>query len=119
MELNDKDIFSKIRDKKSEINIIYKNKYVTAFKYIYTDDSINILIILNKKFVTLNDITEKEYVIYINNLFLAVTEINKHNNIDKNDYELILNINKNGCQEILYIHIHLLNKLKLMKIKIN
>ena len=31
MELNDKDIFSKIRDKKSEINIIYKNKYVTAF----------------------------------------------------------------------------------------
>ena len=43
-------------------NIIYKDKYVTAFKDKYPDTPVHILIIPNRKIVTLSDITEDDAV---------------------------------------------------------
>ena len=46
-----KNIFEQIRDGEASADIVFKNEYVTAFKDIYPDAPVHILIIPNKKIV--------------------------------------------------------------------
>ena len=110
-----KDIFSQIRDNESPADIVFKNEYVTAFKDISPITPVHIIIIPNTKYATLNDINE-ESVPYLGNMLLAASKIAKQSNIAEDGYRIILNCNKNGGQDVYYIHIHLLGGCKLGRI---
>ena len=58
----EKNIFEQIRDGDAKSDIVYKDEYVTAFHDIDPSAPIHILIIPNKKIVTLNDITEEDSI---------------------------------------------------------
>jgi histidine triad (HIT) family protein len=103
----EKNIFEKIRDKEAPANIVYQDEYITAFEDIYPDAPIHILIIPNKKIVSLNDINEED-TIYLSKILLQF-------NIDESGYRLITNCNKDGGQEIDYLHFHLVGGVRLGK----
>ena len=108
----EKNIFEKIRDGEVESTIYFKNKYVTAFKDIYPNAPIHILIIPNKMIKSLNEIEEEDRI-YLSQILLTAKKWAKEFNINESGYRLISNCNKNGGQEIDYLHFHLVGGLPL------
>jgi histidine triad (HIT) family protein len=102
----EKNIFAKIRDGEASADIILKNDYITAFKDIDPSAPHHIIIIPNKEIKTLNDV-KKEDANMLGHLFLAARDIAKELGIDESGYRLIMNCNKDGGQEVFYIHFHL------------
>jgi len=86
----ERNIFEKIRDDESPCELVYKDKYVTAFNDIHPDAPAHILIIPNKK-------------------------IAKELELDKTGYRLITNCGKDGGQEVDYLHFHLVGGVPLGK----
>ena len=99
----EKNIFEKIRDREAPSDIVYCDEYVTAFKDIYPDAPVHILIIPNKKIKSLNEI-EEEDSIYLSKIMLTAKNLAKQFNIDESGYRLITNCGKDGGQEIDYLH---------------
>ena len=109
-----KNIFEKIRDGEEKSDIVFKDDYITAFKDIDPNAPVHILIIPNKKIVSLNDIEEKDSS-YLSNILLGAKKIAKQFNIDQTGYRLITNCGSDGGQEVQYLHFHLVGGLKLGK----
>ena len=113
----EKNIFAKIRDgdKECPADIILKNEYITAFKDIEPSAPFHIIIIPNKEIKTINDIKDED-VNMLGHLFLAARDIAKIYEINESGYRLIMNCNKDGGQEIFYIHFHFVGGCPLGKI---
>ena len=75
---------------------------------------IHILIIPNKKIMSLNEIQEEDSI-YLSKILLGAKNIAKQFNIDETGYRLITNCGSDGGQEIDYLHFHLVGGLKLGK----
>ncbi len=88
MDIMDKNIFEKIRDGESDADIVYTNQYITAFTDIDPYAPVHILIIPNRKIVSLNEIEEGD-VDYLSQLLLGAKHIAKQFNIDESGYRLI------------------------------
>tara|TARA_B100000424_G_scaffold241028_1_gene208875 strand:- start:3237 stop:3632 length:396 start_codon:yes stop_codon:yes gene_type:complete len=110
----EKNIFEQIRDGDAKSDIVYKDEYVTAFHDIDPSAPIHILIIPNKKIETLNDITEEDSI-YLSKILISAKNIAKQFKIDNTGYRLITNCNKDGGQEIEYLHFHLVGGVRLGK----
>ena len=110
----EKNIFEKIRDNEAPAEIIYRNKYVTAFTDIYPSAPVHLLIIPNKMIKSLNDI-EEEDSIYLSEILLVAKKLAKDYGIADSGYRLITNCNSDGGQEINYLHFHLVGGVKLGK----
>lgn len=111
---SEKNIFEKIRDEEAPCELVYKDKYVTAFNDIQPDAPVHILIIPNKKINSLNDITEDDCD-YLSIMLLIAKKIAKDLGIDETGYRLITNCGKDGGQEIDYLHFHLVGGVPLGK----
>lgn len=109
-----KNIFEQIRDGEASANIVYKDKYVTAFKDKFPDTPVHILIIPNRKIVTLSDIKEDDAV-YMSKIMICASNIAKEYNLHESGFRLITNSGKNGGQEVQYLHFHLVGGCKLGK----
>lgn len=107
-----KNIFESIRDREIFADIVYSNKYITAFKDIDPCAPIHIIIIPNKKFTNLDEVSEKDSI-YLSEILFAANIIAKQLNIHNSGYRLINNCNKDGGQEIKYLHFHLVGGLPL------
>ena len=108
----EKNIFEKIRDGESPANIVYKDEYVTAFDDIRKSAPVHILLIPNKMIKSLNNI-EEEDSIYLSKILLIAKDLAKKYNINESGYRLITNCEKDGGQEIPYLHFHLVGGLPL------
>lgn len=100
-------IFEKIINKKIFTDIIYQDELVTAFYDIKPQAPLHILIIPNIKIKNTNDILKKDEII-LGRMVRVASKLAKKNKIDQSGYRLIINCNKNGGQEIYYMHMHLL-----------
>ncbi len=110
----EKNIFEKIRDGEEKSEIVYKDDYITAFNDISPDAPVHVLIIPNKKIKSLNEIDEDDGI-YLSKILLGAKNIAKQFKIDESGYRLITNCNKDGGQEIDYLHFHLVGGVKLGK----
>ncbi len=102
-----KNIFIDIIKGKLKVDFIYKDKYVIAFNDIKPLSPIHIIIIPRKYIKNMNYINSNN-VFILSKMLLVVNKLVKYNNIDKKGYRIIINCNKDGGQEIDYLHIHLL-----------
>ena len=105
-------IFQKIIHKKISANIVYQDKKVTAFKDIQPKAPVHILIIPNDFIKSSNEINKKNKHI-LGHMFYIAVQIAKKEKISQEGYKIIINCNKNGGQEINYLHMHLLGGEKL------
>ena len=105
-------LFENIRDKKEPANIIYQDEFITAFDDKYPVAPVHILIIPNKKIKSLDNLTEQDEI-YMGKILLGASKLAKIKNINESGYRLITNCNKDGGQEIDYLHFHLVGGLPL------
>ncbi|QCI24992.1 histidine triad nucleotide-binding protein [Buchnera aphidicola (Rhopalosiphum padi)] len=105
-------IFKKIINKETSTKIVYQDEIVTAFEDISPKAPIHILIIPNTFIKTSNDINEKNKNIFAHMFYIAV-KVAKDKKISEDGYKIIINCNKNGGQEINYLHMHLVGGEKL------
>ncbi len=106
MNINN-NIFSKILNNEIKSDIIYKNKYITAFNDIKPQAPIHIIVIPNIYIKNINNIN-KSNIYILSKMLLACRKIAKFKNINKSGYRLIINCNKDSGQEINYLHIHII-----------
>lgn len=100
-------VFEDIRDGYAPANIVYQDKYVTAFDDKFPEAPVHILIIPNKLIPSLDDISSEDEI-YMSRILLSASQIAKEKGINKSGYRLITNCNKDGGQEIEYLHFHLI-----------
>lgn len=100
-------IFSKIISGEIPSDIVYRDDLVTAFRDINPSAPVHILIVPNKEIATVNDLTEDDERI-AGRLFLAARRIAEQEGIAESGYRLIVNVNRDGGQEIYHLHMHLL-----------
>lgn len=100
-------IFSKIISGEIPSNIVYRDDLVTAFRDINPSAPVHILIVPNKEIATVNDLTEDDERV-AGRLFLAARRIAEQEGIAESGYRLIVNVNRDGGQEIYHLHMHLL-----------
>lgn len=108
-------IFEKIIKKELPADIIYQDKYVTAFKDIKPLAPKHFIIVTNIFIKNVNHISygHEKYII---KMFIAASKIAKKEKFKKDGYRLVINCNKHGRQEIYHLHMHLLGGKKLSSI---
>jgi len=111
----DNSIFEKIIQKKVPANIIYQDENITAFEDIKPKAPVHILIVPNFFIPSSNDVNNENKHILADMFYVAVN-IAKQKKISQEGYRIIINCNKNGGQEINYLHMHLLGGKKLSSI---
>ena len=112
--LNEKNIFEKIRDGEAQATLVYQDEWVTGFLDIQPDAPVHILLIPNKKIVSLQDL-EEEDAHYIAKITLVAQKLAVKHEIAESGYRLITNCGSDGGQEIPYLHFHLVGGVKLGK----
>lgn len=100
-------IFSKIIAKEIPADIVYEDDLVLAFKDINPQAPVHILIIPKKEISTVNDVTAEDEAA-LGRLFVVAAKIAKEQEIDESGYRLMVNVNKDGGQEVFHLHMHLL-----------
>jgi histidine triad (HIT) family protein len=100
-------IFSRIIAKEIPANIVYEDDLVLAFKDITPQAPTHILIIPKKEIPTLNDVTAEDETT-LGHLFIVAAKIAKEQGIDESGYRIMVNVNKDGGQEVFHLHMHLL-----------
>ena len=105
-------LFENIRDGKEPANIIYQDEFITAFDDKYPSAPVHILIIPNKKIKSLDNLTAEDEI-YMGKILLGASKLAKLKNIHESGYRLITNCNKDGGQEIDYLHFHLVGGIPL------
>ncbi len=105
--MDKKTIFSQIINKKIKVDLIYQDKYVTAFYDKVPLAPCHILIIPNIYIKNMNKVTYK-HIYILGKLLLVASLIAKEKNLSKDGYRIIINCKKYGGQIVEYLHLHLL-----------
>jgi len=105
-------LFENIRDGIEPANMIYQDEYITAFDDKFPVAPVHVLIIPNKMIKSIDDISDEDEI-YLGKILLGASKIAKIKNINESGYRLITNCNKDGGQEIDYLHFHLVGGLPL------
>lgn len=100
-------IFAKIVSGKAPADIVYQDELVTAFWDIGKRAPVHILIVPNRSIPTVNDIQPEDEVA-LGRMFSAAAKIAHDFGIAESGYRLIVNVNRDGGQEIYHLHMHLI-----------
>lgn len=100
-------IFTKIINREIPSDIVYEDDLVIAFRDINPQAPVHVLVVPKKEIPTVNDVTEADEQA-LGRLFVAAAKIAKDNDIDESGYRLMVNVNKDGGQEVFHIHMHIL-----------
>jgi len=100
-------IFKKIIDKEIPADIVYEDELVLAFKDIAPQAPVHIVIIPKKEIPTVNDVTAEDEAT-LGRLLIAAAKIAKEQGIDESGYRLMVNVNKDGGQEVFHLHMHIM-----------
>ena len=111
---SEKNIFEKIRDLEAQATIVFQNKWVTAFQDIEPDAPVHILLIPNKKIVSIAELEEEDSH-YLAKIMMVAKNLAIRLKIADTGYRLITNCGSDGGQEIPYLHFHLVGGVKLGK----
>lgn len=100
-------IFAKIIRGEAQADIVYQDDLVTAFRDIAPKAPVHILIVPNKAIPTANDVSAEDEVA-LGRLFTVAAKLAKEMGIAESGYRLMVNVNRDGGQEVYHLHMHLL-----------
>jgi histidine triad (HIT) family protein len=100
-------IFCKIISGEIPGQIVYKDDLVTAFNDINPAAPTHILVVPNKHFVSINDITQQDEAL-MGHLMLTVKNIAALQGISEKGYRLIINTGQAANQVVQHLHLHIL-----------
>ena len=101
------DLFLKIIEREIPSDIVYENERVLAFRDIDPQAPVHILIIPKRRIPTINDLADDDAGL-MGEMVLAARDIARDEGLSENGYRLVFNCNRDGCQSVYHIHLHLL-----------
>lgn len=100
-------IFSKIIRKELPADMLYQDELVTAFRDINPSSPTHILIIPNNVIPTVNDCAPEDEMA-LGRMFTVARKLAAEEGIDDSGYRLVVNCGRDGHQEVMHLHMHLL-----------
>ena len=100
-------IFARIIAREAPADIVYQDKYVTAFKDIRPLAPVHILIVPNKEIPTVDDVTPDDEPM-LGRMFTVARKIARDLGIAERGYRLLVNCRDDAGQEVYHLHMHLL-----------
>jgi histidine triad (HIT) family protein len=100
-------LFCNIIDKTIPARIVYEDEKLMAFDDINPQAPHHILLIPKKHIPTINEAGPEDALV-LGELLIQAKKLAASLNIDKSGYRLVFNVNKEGCQEVYHIHLHLI-----------
>lgn len=100
-------IFCKIIKKEIPADIIFETPEVLAFKDLNPQAPIHFLVIPKKHISTINDLTPEDADI-IGKMLLETANYAKRENFAESGYRTVFNCNKDACQSVFHIHLHVM-----------
>ena len=100
-------LFCKIADGKIPSNRVYEDEEILAFYDINPAAPIHILVIPKKHITSLAHI-EKEDEAIIGKIYGVINKISEEKGFKDDGYRVIVNCGKNGGQEVMHLHFHIL-----------
>jgi histidine triad (HIT) family protein len=104
--MSEETVFAKIVRGAAPADIVYQDDLVTAFWDIGRRAPVHILIVPNKSIRTVNDVTAEDEPA-LGRMFTVAAQIAKEHDIDESGYRLIVNVNRDGGQDVYHMHMHL------------
>lgn len=102
-------VFCKIINKEIKAKILYESDDVLAFKDIHPLAPIHILIIPKKHIEGINYLGEtEEEILLAGKMIIAAKNLAEKAGIGKKGYKLLFRVGRDGGQEVMHIHLHLL-----------
>ncbi len=101
------DLFLKIIEREIPADIVFENDRILAFRDIDPQAPIHILIIPKRRIATINDVDDDDAGL-VGDMVLAARDIARSEGISDDGYRLVFNCNRDGCQSVYHIHLHLL-----------
>lgn len=105
-------IFCQIANKEIPSNLVYETKSLVAFRDLYPQAPVHILIVPKIHIASMNDINSENSGI-IKEIFEAINIIAEQEGIKESGYRVISNCGDDGCQSVKHLHFHLLGGRKL------
>jgi len=100
-------IFTKIIKREIPAAIVYEDDECIAFRDIDPKAPVHILLVPKKEIPSLAQVTENDKTL-LGHLMVKASEIAKAEGISDSGYRVVVNTNKEGGQEVYYIHMHIL-----------
>ena len=100
-------VFCKIIKGEIPSEKVYEDDEILAFKDINPAAPIHILVIPKKHITSLAQL-EKEDEIVVGKIYGVINKIAKEQGFKENGYRVIVNCGKDGGQEVMHLHFHLL-----------
>ena len=100
-------IFSKIINGEVPADVVYRDEFVTCFRDINPVAPTHVLIIPNREIATVNDFEDGDEHL-IGHMVLVARRIAREEGVAESGYRLIFNCNRDGGQEVMHVHLHLM-----------
>jgi len=100
-------IFCKIVKKELPSTVFYEDDDILAFQCKPPIAPVHVLLIPKKHIESINDIVEEDANL-MGKMILIAKNIAKDLGISEEGYKLLFRVGKNGGQEVLHIHLHLI-----------
>jgi len=116
MTYNKNNIFAKILRNEIPCDKIYEDKFVLAFKDIYPQAKIHVLVISKGEYVDMNDFSKNGTAEEIEGFVRALGKVANILGIAESGYRYLVNNGADGGQEVPHLHFHILAGQKIGKI---
>ena len=100
-------VFCKIIKKEIPADIVYEDDEILSFKDINPAAPIHILVIPKKHITSLAHLQEEDEAV-IGKIYTVINKIAEEKDFKEDGYRVIVNCGKNGGQEIMHLHFHIL-----------
>lgn len=100
-------IFCRIVAGEAPASVLYADDEITAFRDIYPQANVHVLVIPNQHFVSLNDASEAEPDL-IGRLVQVAVMVAKQEGIAESGYRVVTNTGKDARQSVDHLHFHVL-----------
>jgi histidine triad (HIT) family protein len=111
MKYDNNNIFAKILRKEIPCKKIYEDEYVLAFHDINPQKKIHAIIIPKGAYINLDDFSsnasEKEISSLIKGIAIVAKKIEVSEVVNGGGYRSLVNVGKNGGQEVPHLHFHI------------
>jgi len=105
--MSEETIFSKIIRREIPADIVFQDERVTAFRDINPQRPTHILVIPNKLIPSVDDVSAEDEAV-LGHLFVVAAQVAREQGIGEDGYRLLVNCGRDGHQEVMHLHMHLL-----------
>ncbi len=105
-------VFCQIVARRLPAKIVYEDEHVLGFYDIQPAAPIHVLLVPKQHIATVNEVEAKDAQM-MGHLFLAAAEVARRLELEERGYRLIVNVGKDGRQDIMHIHMHLMGGMRL------